>query len=615
MGLTWFAGRRWFGARSGWVASLLVAIHWSAVYYGGEFLDSSLLSALVMAYLVGLGRLADRTVARHRASAKLGSGGAVLAVGVAVGLAAGTAGVVRPAALGLVPVALLWILWIAWRVRNPCLRAAAVEVMSQALPESRRVDEASDVLLASMEPGVPERLRAVWRSLPGTARLAAPALGGILLGISVAIVPVTWRNWRVSGKFVPICVEPSVSALVAALPVYEGLDDSDVGAGSRLDRVADYAHLATAAGDDSPGVIARHFGRRHRLLLRREPEATASSLARRLKLFWGPLEVGSSSVVEYDRRDSELLRRLPVPFSVVNALSILGLAFYAVPRRNHRGVWATTSSPPVVDMPSALVVHALPALVCGLLVVWLWRHLGLLSAGVWRQPMLPLLALMASVAVEDLAQCLGTRRWRDAGVWSLTLFCCWMVVGQNLGQYVPNRAKWLLDRGLALEKLGQPDAAQTAFRTVLMVTPGLVDPESGVRMKDATMSEGDVRRFQTSAAVAAMKLASDALSREDRALAVRYYQLAAGLDTSRSEALVNAGVLVLGGGNPPEAVKLLREALRRDPRALPARYPLAQALYRLGRYDEAREEVDALLALMPDHAPARNLRAMLVPAQ
>jgi tetratricopeptide (TPR) repeat protein len=612
--LAWSAARRWIGVSAGWFAGVLVALHWSAVYYAGAFLDASLLTALVMAFVVGLGRLGERIVARPGGARRTAALARLAVLGLAVGLAAGLAAIVRPATMPLLALAPLWLLWVAWRVGNPSLRAAAIAVMSQNLPPTRRVDEASDVLLASMAPSASARVWAALRGLPPALALAAPALAGIVVGAAVAIAPVTWRNWRVSGRVVPICIGHPVAALVAAMPAYDGLDDGDVGSGSRLDRVADYEHLALAAGSGDPRVIARHFRRQRHALVWREPEATARALARRLELFWGPLDVGSASVVECERDASATLGWLPLPFSVVNALAVMGLAFCAVPRRPRRGL----SAPPLAcaaDMAPtpALVARGLSLLVFGILLVWTFSHLPLLAAGVWRQPLLPLLAMLAAVALEDLRQSLVVRRVRDVAAWGATLFCCWLVVGQNIGAYVPNRAKWHLDRGLALEALGQEDAAQTAFRTVLMAAPGVVDPVTGVRTETGSLDQRDFLCMRRSAAMAATKLAAHAFQRDDKALALQYYGLAAELDASRGEALVNVGILLLGRGNPSEAATALTEALQRDPGVWPARYPLAQALYRLGRYDAAREQLDELLKVMPGHGPAHNMRALLVP--
>lgn len=610
--LAWFAARRWVSAAAGWVAGLLVAFHWSAVYYGGEFLDAGLLAATATAAVVATLRLGDRVVecdhCERGARAAIGS----VPLALAAGLAVGTACIVRPSAASLLPPMVLWLLWTAWRTRNPSLRAAAVAVMSQNLPPSRHVDEASDVLLASMEPSPGARLRATLRGIPAALRLAGPVLLGVAAGVLLAVGPVAWRNARVGGRFVPVCVGGEVAALAAALPEYQGVDDGDVGVGSRLDRAADYEVLAAAVGSDDPRAIARHFRRQRTALLRREPEATARSLARRLELFWGPLDVGSSSVVERERAVSATLRWLPLPFSVLNALSVLGLAFCAVPRRR-RDVPSPSPCAPTGVEPPPLVRRAMPGLLFGVLCLWTLAHQRFLAAGLWRQPLLPLVAVMASVAVDDLISCVHARRWREVGVWAATLFCVWLVVGQNIGGYVPNAAKWHLDQALALEARGEADAADAAYQTVLVAAPGIVDPATGARSPSLDVEPADAARMRRTAAFAATKLAKRAIGREDKGLALRYYRLAAELDPSDGDALANVGLLLLGTGHAADAEAALAEALRREPGAWVARYPLAQALYRLGRYAEAREQLDILLRIMPEHRPARNLRALVAP--
>ena len=79
-------------------------------------------------------------------------------------------------------------------------------------------------------------------------------------------------------------------------------------------------------------------------------------------------------------------------------------------------------------------------------------------------------------------------------------------------------------------------------------------------------------------------------------------------------ATANLGILALEQDRPAEAIPLLREALAREPRLLPARFALARALARAGDRSAALAEARELLAQLPADAPQRPEVERLVAA-
>jgi Flp pilus assembly protein TadD len=71
-------------------------------------------------------------------------------------------------------------------------------------------------------------------------------------------------------------------------------------------------------------------------------------------------------------------------------------------------------------------------------------------------------------------------------------------------------------------------------------------------------------------------------------------------------ALANLGMLALARDRPADAMTPLRDALRIEPRLLPARFALARALARLGDRTGALAEARMLQSLLPPGAPQRS---------
>jgi len=616
--LAWYAARRWISASAGWLAALMSTFHWSAVYYTSQFLDANLLTTLTTTAVVAVLLLGDALTVNSNPRTSRRRRWLQLSIpALAAGLAAGLAAIVRPAAAVLIPVICGWLLWVVWRYRNPSLRMAAADWMAENMAPAGQgaLDVSSDVLLEALQPSASHKLRAALHDLPATFRQAGTALLFLLLGLLLAIGPVTWRNLR-AGGFVPISVGENVAALAAAMPEAQSLNDCEFGVGARLDRLADYELLAAAAGSDRPRSISRHFRRERRTIFSKHPENFAKNIARRLALFWGPIEVGTTRVVESDRLVSPVLTRLPLPFSILNTLSLMGFAFWIFPRRER--IVPTLTAQTATDLPAAGAVspvnRALPLLLLGIFVCWTLSHLKFLAAGIWRQPLLPLVAIMAAFALADLGQNLLLRRWSEVTVWVALLFCIWLVAGRNLGQYVPNHVKWQLDRALALEERGQEEAAVAAYRVALLSAPGVVDPQSGViSTGGGVFAEADSQRMRSAAGVAAARLGRHFYTAGNRKAALQYYQLAGELNRRDNHSLLNVGLLQLREGNHKKAEEALRSALQRDAGAWVAYYPLAQALYQQGRYDEARTELEKLLTLKPDHRSAQNLLSLIAP--
>jgi choline-sulfatase len=100
----------------------------------------------------------------------------------------------------------------------------------------------------------------------------------------------------------------------------------------------------------------------------------------------------------------------------------------------------------------------------------------------------------------------------------------------------------------------------------------------------------------------------------DLAGAERALSAALAAEPGNPVAMANLGIVALEQGRPADAIGRLRDAVRLEPRLLPARFALARALARAGDRRGALAEAEALLRVLPAGAPQRPEVERLVTA-
>jgi len=389
-------GRNWLGPVAGLAAAAAAAVYWPLVYFEGELHAAGPL----VASLVGVS-LALLGWTRHPR----------LGWAVVAGLLLGTASLLRPNTLVLIPFAAVWAVW-----------AAPVE-------SSRR-----------------RRL-----------------LGGIAVAVAAATVigPATVRNLRVTGRWIPITASTGINLYIGNNPHADGRVALDLDGVGRFGTCFDYPALArsleTRVGrplDDRE--ISRWFRDRATVWVVAEPAAALRLAARKAWLFWGPVEVGHNRELELVREHSHVLAAMP-GFSALLGAAVVGLAGLVTARCRRTltrptarfAVW-------VAGAPVLLWVSILPFFV----------------AGRYRLVMVPFLCLLVGVAARCARDALaGGRPGRAVAIIAACVVLG--VVHHALPSAVaPDRAKWHYDRGTAWATNGRLDLAAQELRTAVALAPG-----------------------------------------------------------------------------------------------------------------------------------------------
>ncbi|MEE8526848.1 MAG: glycosyltransferase family 39 protein [Thermoanaerobaculia bacterium] len=505
-------GKHWDGAATGLFAAGLAAIYWIFVFFEGEFMEPPLLIVLFLVTLWTLARWADAWTLRSA---------------IGAGLALGFAVLVRPNAVVLLPVFLLW-----------------------AVRTSRRRGLAAS---------------GIWK--PAAVFVAVTLL---------TTLPATVRNLLVADDPVWITSNAGVNLFVGSHPDGDGFTPgvAELGEISGLEGWDSFDHPKIAAAVErlegrqmTDSEVSRFFVRRAIANVAEDPWRVLALTARKLALFWGPSEVSNNKVLFYERRSSPTLSLGP-SFATVLALSLAGLAWVAFePRRQPRGRRRE------VTVLLVLFVAAYSA-----------SFLPFFVAARFRAPVLPVLMLFAGAALSRTWRAVRARRWTRVGAVVLVFAAVRVAAGVQWIPYEDDLALWHWRQGLLYEARGDLGQAIDEYRDCLAAEPDHGDARLALAGALSASGQPVAARDEYRAALArdpasitahnnlAMLLAGAG----DVAAAIRHWQAALEIDPDRVSVLGNLAFALATGENPdPErAVELAERGCRltgyRDPRLLAA---------------------------------------------
>jgi tetratricopeptide (TPR) repeat protein/4-amino-4-deoxy-L-arabinose transferase-like glycosyltransferase len=511
--------RRWFGSAVALVGSALMATHWIPIYFEGELHAPVLLIFLLLSTLLLLGR--------WRA-------GPTLPSAVGAGFTIGLASLVRPNALAIGAVSLLWMAWIVRRGTPP---------------------------------------RASWVHLPALA-----------LAIAVAVLPVTVRNYRVSGELVPISSNLGINLYIGNNERADGLvatEIDDLGSfrtcfdwPALVDRLE--RKLGRELGD---AEVSRYFSGRALEFVRRQPGRAARLTARKAALFWGPAEVGHNKEIHYERLHSAVLSKLPLSFPLLLAAAVVGCVLLLIkdlhPAAAPGGTGRTSTGRTEITV---------------LLVAWVAIYflsvLPFFAAARYRVPILPILVILASVAVVRLAGALRRREVRNVATTGLAFAAVYLVVSHAFVDYEPSLARWHYDRGTDFDRVGDADRAQREYERAVELRPDFF--EARYNLGHQLADRGRVEE------------------------AIEQWRIARRLHPGFAPVHYNLAHAFARQGSSEQAIESMARAVAIEPDSWIYQTEQGDLLASVGRVDEAVAHYRAALAVRETYVPAlRNLSLLL----
>lgn len=158
-------------------------------------------------------------------------------------------------------------------------------------------------------------------------------------------------------------------------------------------------------------------------------------------------------------------------------------------------------------------------------------------------------------------------------------------------------------KGLLLLRTGQPGEAVTEFQAALAAMPALT--EARINLSAAFLQSGQLDAARTELATVLSKTPAEARALNNLAVAQARGQDLAGaratLEQSHglAQASLNLATLLTNQGMDKEALLVLARLLDTQPKLLEAHLLNARVLTRQNRYEEARKEIDVVLAAGP----------------
>lgn len=426
-----------------------------------------------------------------------------------------------------------------------------------------------------------------WRGGAGWSRL-----GWMVLGLALGLAPAGFLSARVSDKWVPLPSSGGLNLYIGNNP--DPCATVNIRPGYAWDMLAGEP---MRAGLFSVRERERYFSRRALEFIRRQPVAFAGGLARKTWQLACSRELPRNENPYLARDFSRLLQVLfwkAGPFGFPWGV-LLPLALW--------GGWRARRKVPRM-LPAFLALYA-----AAIVLVFV--------SGRYRLPLVPPLAILAALGVEDLAGLVRARAWRQAGLAALALagtataislpraYCeervRYDVELRRLVGCARLRAGFIEDAKRCLEDAlrREPDDYESRQNLAAILSRKGRNPEALAEVERALRTRADYADGHNSAGIILSQL-----GREAEALG--HFQEARRIKPEDGRLRHGLALALLHAGRTNEAMQELQQAVRLDDRLAESHFQLGLLLAQQGRLDEAAACFQNALRAQSDHGGARR---------
>ena len=445
-------------------------------------------------------------------------------------------------------------------------------------------------------------------------RPAVVAIGGLGLGACLCILPVTVRNYRVSGDLVLISSNAGINLYIGNNEHADGLFVGRIMEHGSF-RTSDLYSEIVAALEREQGrslkysEVSSYFAQQALKFIREHPGKFAALLGRKVVLFWSNWETGHNRSIHYDRRFSPLLSRLPTNFAALFALTVVGLALlFAVLRDTSAKLGEGTAGRSKLLETAVLLL----LFVC----VYFASFLPFFVTTQYRAPVIPVMIVLAAGGSVSFGRADIGKRRLALGVATCLGLGAYCFSAVNWTGYAPNLAKWHFDNGVAHEKCGHAAEARESYDKAITANPRMSAPR--INLGIMAGKAGDHGR--------AVELLSSALELGTRSpeyvlnnlgnnlaklgcfdQAIASYEQALRIKPDFADVHNNLGNVLLATRQYDRAVGHFETALKMRPNSAFAHVNWGNACLAMGRPGEAKEHFREALRIRPDLVRVRHM--------
>ena len=291
----------------------------------------------------------------------------------------------------------------------------------------------------------------------------------LLTALAAAIVPVSLRNFVVSGQPVLISCNGGINLFIGLHPSSDGFTPgvpelgelTGLSGWDSFDWPKIVSAISSRLGQPmSDSEVSRFLAVKALTAAREDPLGVLGALGRKTLIFWGPVEISNNKILSKERAHSTALKRGP-GFAPVLTLALLGLALltFDLRRRPHEQF----TNPGHTQRGSVLVLATILAVAAS--------YLPFFAAARFRAPLIPLLIIFSGYAIATFFRWITGRHWLACCGWLSAALGCWLIVST---QWIPYRAEestWHWRRGLLFQQAGDQARARVEFQRTIEMAP------------------------------------------------------------------------------------------------------------------------------------------------
>jgi len=353
--------------------------------------------------------------------------------------------------------------------------------------------------------------------------------------VGVTILPVTIRNYVVSGEFVPINTQAGITLYTGNNPHANGYiaTTPEIGGWTCFDwpRIVDDTNKRIGK-ELTQAETDKYYAKRALDYIKKHPYHTFQLMVKKFFLFWGPKEVCNQKEAECDIRESAVLRVLPLRFSHLLSFAILGLIMWLTSvwknRKNNLNVRCTSK-------PTQATIW----LVIFFTLVYSATFIPFQVAGRYRVPIIPFLIIGASYSISYFFKLFIFKKFIQIILWLSFLLLIWFVTSYNFAGYKPRVGRWHLFRGASYLLDENYEKALEDFRYAEQLRPN--DERVCVNIGVALYRTGNID------------------------MANKYFKKALNINPKFYRTLQNLGLLKVKTGNLDEAYHYFQQAFKQHP--------------------------------------------------